>query len=249
MACTLVAHRGESIAAPENTLEAFELAWLRGAKCIEGDFHLSKDGVVVCMHDDNAKRTCGVDRNLTDMTFAEISQLDAGAFKGEEWKYTRVPSLSQILERMPADGEIYIELKSVGPIVPALKDVFAKAKQSAEKLTFIAFDETTIIEVKKLFPAHRAYWLVCNWVGAWNERQKIKFTPLELAQKLIDLGVDGVDICVDNIDECYVEAVHKANKSFHVWTVDDAVTARRVIGYGIDSLTTNRAYALNEEIQ
>jgi len=249
MACTLVAHRGESIAAPENTLEAFELAWLRGAKCIEGDFHLSKDGVVVCMHDDNAKRTCGVDRDLADMTFVDICRLDAGVYKGDAWKYTRVPSLPQILARMPDDGEIYIELKSVGPIVPALKEVFAKAKQLPWQLTFIAFDEATIMEVKKLFPAHRAYWLVCNWVGAWNEREKIKFTPVELAQKLLDLGVDGVDICVDNIDERYVDAVHQTGKSFHVWTVDDANTAKRVIAYGIDSLTTNRAYALKEEIK
>jgi len=248
MSCKLVAHRGESIAAPENTLEAFELAWLRGTRCIEGDFHLSKDGVVVCMHDDNAKRTCGVDRNLADMTFSEIGQLDAGVYKGDEWKYTRVPSLSQILERMPTYGEIYIELKSVGPIVPALKEVFAGAKQHPEQLTFIAFDEATIVEVKKLFPAHHAYWLTCNWVGAWDERDKVKFTPDELAQKLCDLAVDGVDIFVDNIDQSYVEAVHRAGKTFHVWTVDDAATAKRVIGYGIDSLTTNRAHALNEEI-
>ena len=59
MSVKIVAHRGESFAAPENTLESFTLAWSRGATCIEGDFHLSKDGEIICMHDDNLKRTCG----------------------------------------------------------------------------------------------------------------------------------------------------------------------------------------------
>ena len=78
MSVKLVAHRGESEAAPENTLEAFTLAWARGARCIEGDFHLTRDGEVVCMHDDNAKRTCGVDRPLAELTLAEIRSFDAG---------------------------------------------------------------------------------------------------------------------------------------------------------------------------
>ena len=68
MAVRIVAHRGESLIAPENTLESFTLAWARGAVCIEGDFHLSKDGEIICMHDDNPLRTCGVDRPVSAMT-------------------------------------------------------------------------------------------------------------------------------------------------------------------------------------
>ncbi len=83
-----VAHRGESQAAPENSLESFTLAWSRGVRCVEGDFHLTKDEVIICMHDTNAKRTCRVDRELEDMTLAEIKALDCGNWKSQDWKYT-----------------------------------------------------------------------------------------------------------------------------------------------------------------
>lgn len=101
MAVQFVAHRGESEAAPENTLESFTLAWARGARVIEGDFHLTLDGKVVCMHDSNAGRTCGVKRELAGLTLAEIKALDAGAWKGAQWRFTRVPTLAEVLRTMP----------------------------------------------------------------------------------------------------------------------------------------------------
>ncbi len=149
MAVQLVAHRGESEAAPENTLESFTLAWARGARLIEGDFHLTLDGEVVCMHDSNAGRTCGVKRELAELTLAEIKALDAGAWKGPQWRFTRVPTLAEVLGTMPDYGEIYIELKSVGPIVDRLREIFAASGRRPEQLTFIAFDETTIATVKR----------------------------------------------------------------------------------------------------
>ncbi len=235
MSVKLVAHRGESIMAPENTLEAFGLAWTRGAKAIEGDFHLSKDGHIICMHDTNTRRMTGVEGEIAELTLAEIKRYDAGLWKGEEWRYTRVPTLDEVLAQMPDYGEIYIELKSVGPIVDALKDVFAKAGKRPEQLTFIAFDEATISAVKKLFPAHKAYW-ICSF-------------PENLPQKLVELGVDGVDIYfTDKIDKAYVDAVHAVNKSFHVWTVDNCWHAKRAADIGVDSITTNRAAGIAVEL-
>lgn len=243
MKVKLVAHRGESIIAPENTLEAFALAWARGARAIEGDFHLSKDGHIICMHDSNTRRTTGVDAGVTDLTLAEIKRFDAGLWKGEAWRYTRVPTLDEVLAGMPEDGEIYIELKSVGPIVDALKGVFAKAGKRAAQLSFITFNEESISAVKKLFPAHQAYWLTMM-------SDARAFTPAELARKLLELGVDGVDINFsDFVTAEHVDAVHAAGKSFHVWTVDDGWQARRAVEIGVDSITTNRAAAIKEEIR
>lgn len=250
MAVRIVAHRGESLIAPENTLESFTLAWARGAVCIEGDFHLSKDGEIICMHDDNPLRTCGVDRPVSAMALAEIKALDAGVRKDEVWKYTRVPTLREVLETMPEYGEIYIELKSVGPIVDALKAVFASGPWRPEQLTFIAFDEATICEVKKLFPAHKAYWLTCNWTGDWQNHGEAELSPKELAARLQELGVDGVDICAtDFLTREYGDALHAANLGFHVWTVDDPAQAKRMVEIGVDSITTNRAKVIATELQ
>lgn len=243
MSVKFVAHRGESQAAPENTLESFVLAWQRGSKAIEGDFHLSKDGVVVCMHDDNAKRTCGVDKPLAEMTLAEIKTLDAGLHKGEAWRFTRVPTLAEVLATVPDYGEIFIELKSADVILDKLEEVFAASSCRPEQLTFIAFNEETISEVKKRFPAHKAYWLTCNY-----KDDKVEFTPAELVAKLQSLGVDGVDVYHGYVVREQVEALHAAGLSFNVWTVDDPQRAAELISMGVDSITGNRIYAMQQEL-
>lgn len=249
MSVKIVAHRGESIIAPENTVEAFALAWARGAVCVEGDFHLTRDGEIVCMHDDNCLRTCGVDKPISALTLAEIRTFDAGVWKGDAWRCTRVPTLRDVLEPMPEYGEFFLELKSVGPIVEALKAIFRSGPWRPEQLTFIAFDETTISTVKKLFPAHKAYWLTCNWTGDWKNHGGPNLSPAELVAKLRKLGVDGVDICATEfLGKPYGDALHAANLGFHVWTVDDAVEARRMVEIGVDSITTNRAKVIATEL-
>ena len=79
----ITAHRGASDDAPENTLAAFRLAWQQGADAIEGDFRLSGDGVVVCIHDADTARTCGVKLPVADTPLARLRQLDYGRWKGE----------------------------------------------------------------------------------------------------------------------------------------------------------------------
>ncbi len=249
MSVKFVAHRGESEAAPENTIESFALAWARGARAIEGDFYLTRDGEVVCMHDHNARRTCGLDRDLEDMTLAEVKSLDAGEWKGAQWRFTRVPTLAEVLDAMPEYGEIFIELKSVGPIVDRLKAIFAAGRRRPEQLTFIAFDEATISAVKKLFPAHKAYWLTCNWIGSWKEHRGFQYTPSGLAAKLRELGVDGIDLHEEQVTKEYIDALHAAGFSFNVWTVDRSARAKQLIDWGVDSITSNRAYAVQCELE
>ena len=248
-----VAHRGESQAAHENTLESFTLAWMRGATCIEGDFHLTKDGAVVCMHDTNAKRTCGVDRALGDLTLAEVKALDCGAWKGPEWRFTRVPTLDEVLRTMPPYGEIFIELKSVGPILDRLPEIFAASKRRTEQLSFIAFDAECIAEVKRRFPDHKAYWLTSNGLGAApGENPPFLYGPDELVDRLRELGVDGVDAGVNParrpISGPHIEALRRAGLACNIWTVDDPKVAAQLIELKVDSITTNRSYALRNEL-
>ena len=77
----IVAHRGASLDAPENTLAAFRLAWSQGADAIEGDFRLTKDGRIACLHDDTTQRTAGLDLTVADSTLAELRELDVGSWK------------------------------------------------------------------------------------------------------------------------------------------------------------------------
>ena len=248
-----VAHRGESQAAPENTLESFTLAWMRGAKCIEGDFHLSKDGHVVCMHDSNALRTCGVDRGLGYLTLAEIKALDCGSWKGEAWRYTRVPTLEEVLRTMPPYGEIFLELKSIGPILDRLQEIFDAVRCRPEQVTFIAFDAATIAAVKRRFPGHLAYWLTSNGLkGGQEPDPPFLFSPDELVDKIRELGVDGVDAGVNvkrrAISKPHIDALKRAKLACNIWTVDDPAVAAQLVELGVDSITTHRCYALRNEL-
>lgn len=82
----IVAHRGASHDAPENTLPAFELAWEQGADAIEGDFHLTRDGHIICLHDKDTKRTAGVKLVVKNSPLAELRKLDVGEWKDPRFK-------------------------------------------------------------------------------------------------------------------------------------------------------------------
>lgn len=238
---TLIAHRGESELAPENTLESFALAWIRGAVAIEGDFHLNKDNILYCMHDEDALRTCGVNRRLDDMTAEEIATLDCGQWRSAKWAHTKVPTLLQVLQTIPEYGFIFIELKAGSPAICEIleKDIQA-ANLRPDQVTIISFSQLTVQQVKENLPQYRVLWLTLL---------AEEISPEELVNIVEKLGIDGVDCQANaNLHAGYVRAMHEAGKEFHVWTVDDAEMAAAVMAMGVDTITTNRPYALTAEL-
>ncbi|MEM7392442.1 MAG: glycerophosphodiester phosphodiesterase family protein [Verrucomicrobiota bacterium] len=94
----VVAHRGASKDAPENTLPAFNLAWEQGADAIEGDFHLTADDKIVCIHDRDTEEVASVKKIVRQSTLAELKRLDVGSWKGKQWADTRIPTLAEVFE-------------------------------------------------------------------------------------------------------------------------------------------------------
>ena len=107
----LMAHRGESFIAPENTLSAFKMAWDKGAKAVELDCYLTKDHKIVVMHDASTKRTGGVDLVAKDTDSAELRKLDLGKWKGEQFAGEKMPFLSEVLATIPKGGKLFVEIK------------------------------------------------------------------------------------------------------------------------------------------
>ncbi|MEX0742204.1 MAG: glycerophosphodiester phosphodiesterase family protein, partial [Phycisphaeraceae bacterium] len=102
---------GASHDAPENTLPAFELAWEQGADAIEGDFHLTSDGKIVCIHDFDTQRVSGSERIVKSSTLEELRALDAGAWLDPKWKDIRMPTFAEVAATVPAGKMFYIEVK------------------------------------------------------------------------------------------------------------------------------------------
>src|SRR5688572_30548440 len=108
----IVAHRGASFEAPENTLAALRRAWELGAESSEIDVRLSADGAVVLMHDDTTERTGAVDRAVRDQTLAELRALDVGAWKAPGYRGERIPTLAEALDATPPGRMLFVELKT-----------------------------------------------------------------------------------------------------------------------------------------
>ena len=248
----IIAHRGASHDAPENTLAAFRLAWEQGADGIEGDFYLSQDNQIVCIHDKTTKRTADKDLSVKDTTLAELRKLDVGTWKSPRFAGERIPTLAEVLAVVPQDKLIYVEIKCGPEIVPFLKPVFKDSGLSAKQIRIIAFDEDVIAAVKKQLPEIKAYWLTSYKQDKITK--KWKPTPAEVLDTLKKFGADGLGtkaepaIVNHKLADEFVKNLRAGGWEFHAWTIDEATLAHRLQGLGVDSITTNRPAFLREKL-
>ena len=150
---------GSSFDAPENTLPAFELAWKQGADAIEGDFLLTKDNQIVCIHDGSTKRLA--DRNLAvrGSTLEELRKLDAGSWKHEKFKGTKIPTIAEVFATIPKGRKIFVEVKCGKEIIPHLVKEIGKSKLKTEQVVLICFKQEVVKAFKQAMPKNKAYWL------------------------------------------------------------------------------------------
>lgn len=244
----IIGHRGASRDAPENTLASFRLAFEQGSDGIEADFRLTRDGVIVCLHDDGTARTAGVELRAEEATLAELRRLDVGSWKGSAWGGERIPTLAETLRLLPHGKRIFIEIKSGAEILPALMRDLADAPVSVEAIRFLCFDPSVILAVKEQLPQYRACLLTdYRRRGTWGP------SPDEVLQRLERCRADGLasrDRAV--LDASFVHALRERGLEIHVWTVDSPSAARRLCRLGVDSIMTNRPgrlrRALGEEL-
>ncbi len=233
----IIAHRGASGEAPENTLVAFRLAWEREADGVEMDLRLSKDGRVVVFHDKTLRRVAGVRGNVGDKTWMELSELDAGSWKNPRWRGEKIPSLEQALELIPAGKTAWLELKEGPEIVNGLDEAFRNNSAVRPRLRLIAFSLPSIEFAKTRFPDIPCYWIVDlsgvrarelnNYIGKCSKQARA-------------VGLDGLDFGVKTpLTEEQVALVHGAGLGLCVWTVDDPELARALAEAGVETITTN----------
>lgn len=241
----IVAHRGAAYDAPENTLAAFKLAWQQGADVIEGDFRLTKDGEIVCMHDADTARVAGKKLVISQTTYAELQKLDVGSWKGSQWAGERIPTLSEVLKTIPAGKKFFLEVKSGTEIISHLVKTLVDSNIAHDQVAIIAFDVNILVGMKKYLPTIKTYWLT----GFQKEGDAWRPTVEEIVQKLGDIKADGVDCNAHaSIDAKFAQYLKNTGFGFHVWTVDNAETAKRFQHLGVDSITTNRPQWLRAQL-
>ena len=246
----IVAHRGASHAAPENTAAAFELAWQQKADAIEADFRLSQDGQIVCIHDATTQRTAGVDWEVCDKTLAELKTLDVGTWKDPKFKGEKILTLSEVLRLVPRDKKIFVELKSGPEIVKPLQEVLKKSQVAAAQMLVITFNEETAREVKRSLPHLKVHWLTGleDAVDSPNDDAEIS----RITDSLSRTGADGLGSEAKRtvLTDAFIQKLTaKGLPEFHVWTVDDPQDAIYYQDLGAFSITTNRPGFLRKKLR
>ena len=241
----LIAHRGASREAPENTLASFRRAFAQGADGIEGDFRLTADGEIVCMHDATTGRTAGIDLPVPASTLAELRSLDVGAWKGREWAEERIPTLAEVLGVVPPGKLLYIEVKGDPEIVPILGDLLAAAGRDLPRTAILAFDARVVAAARARLPRVKTLWLT-EYRRTWRGWSPDLATIL---RTLAETGATGLGSEARRaVDAGLVRALRGAGRELHVWTVDTLPAARRFAELGADALITNRPGWLRERL-
>lgn len=244
----IVAHRGASHDAPENSLSAFRLAWEQDADAIEADFFLSSDGHIVCLHDPDTERTAGVKHVVKDTPLEVLRRLDVGAWKGEQFRGEQMPTFDEVAAVVPPGKLFYIELK-VGPeIVAPLAKAIEASKLDRKHTVIISFNADTIAECERLMPDLETHLLF-----RYEKQSNGQWTPAA-AEVVAALKRSGADVFSTKaepavVDAAFLKAVRDAGfAEFGVWTIDDPQVARAYRDLGAFAITTNRPGWLRERL-
>jgi len=245
--CTIIAHRGESYDAPENTLASINLAWKRNANAVEIDVRLTKDNKVVVIHDKNTKRTTERNKPVKVQTLKELKELDAGKFKHKKWQGERIPLFGEVLATVPINKKLIIEIKCAADIINFLKEEISKSGLNADQIEIIGFDISVVAKAKQALPDFKVLWLHeldYTIIG------KV-FSPSvdKLIEEVKENNLDGLDLWAGKfITREFVQKIKSNGLLLYVWTVNDPAKAKMLRSFGIDGITTDRAGWMKKKI-
>lgn len=259
----MVAHRGASDEAPENSLASIKLGMKFAGAC-EIDVRLTKDGEVIVCHDKNLERTGFsneiidqiISKNLSDLDYSQIKDIDIGRKKSLRWRGEKVPLLSEVLEIIPSGKELLIEIKECeGDIVSKILDIIKMSRVDHFDITFIGFNLVTMIKVKRCFPNNKVFILTAS--GLDDEANFIvnSHSDLEIILDIArDFNFDGVGLqySVEQPINEYVQNLHQKNLYSFIWnhskddTVDNAVFLRSI---GVNYLNSNYSNILSGSLK
>lgn len=227
----IIAHRGSSGNAPENTAASMNMAVESGCDGIETDLQLTKDKKVVVFHDWNVNRTTDGTGNIKDLTFEELSKLDNGSWFDEKFKGERIIKLEELLDIVPEDITLNLELKSIGDDFRGLEEEVIKilnTKKRKNNIIISSFNHKVLENVRKLDKDIKLGILYEGYL-------------LNLGKYIENLNLDiySVHPSCNYINQELVDEVHDLGLKLYAWTVNDKETLVRLEEYGIDGVITN----------
>jgi glycerophosphoryl diester phosphodiesterase len=224
----MIAHRGASGYAPENTMAAFRRAFAQGVTFIETDLQLSRDSHFVAIHDDTVDRTTNGHGKVHDMTLAELRKLDAGSWMGSEFSAERIPTLQEVLEfAKKNDVVFYLELKPSGSwggehvLISAMRDSGEIARS-----VVISFDPGILTNLRNIEPTLMTGLLYDGQI----ER------PLD---KAVEIGARQVAVRGELVTPNLLVEARKKDLQVVCWTVNHPAHIRQLSAAGVDGIMSD----------
>ena len=224
----VIAHRGASGHAPENTMAAFERAVQLGAPFIETDLHLTRDARFVAIHDATLERTTNGRGNVHDFTLHELRRLDAGLWYDRAFMEQRIPTLEEVLDfARKHDVLFYLEIKydAAWGMHHALVGALRK-EQDAARTSVISFDTGTLESVRKLDASIMTGLLV----------EEMKPESVKAA---VDIGARQLCPRHKSVNPELVAEAHRSDLHVATWTVNQPEDMRAMIAAGVDGVMTD----------
>ncbi len=239
----IVAHRGSSAIAPENTLASFRQAIADGADAIELDVHLTKDGEVVVIHDSTLNRTTNGRGRVRDYTLVELKRLDAGSWFHKRFSSEKIPALAEVFEEIGDRVEINIEIKtddynerSVGMLEKCIELI--NKYQAANFVLISSFNYMILQHVKKLQP-EIATGILFNPLR--NLRLSIHHLMEKTNAKLF--------ICAKSyLKRSIVSNLHEKKIKVGTYTINDKAALIRVLKKSVDFIYSDNPVKISEII-
>jgi glycerophosphoryl diester phosphodiesterase len=241
----VIGHRGYNVVAPENTLPSFQMGLTAGADLVELDYHHSRDGVPVVMHDFTLDRTTDATNHwrtnaikIADRTLAEIRSLDAGEWFSPLFAGTKVPTLVEALDLIQTGGMTLIERKGGDPAacVRLLRD-----RNLLNRVVVQSFDWEYLREYHELEPAQVLAAIGPPKLMADGKEPSTGNGKLTVAH-LDELAKTGAKVVVwkhKTITPEIIQIVHRRGLKLWVYTVNDPKLANTLLDWGADGLITD----------
>ena len=230
----VMAHRGASTEAPENTMAAFQKAIDDMADYIELDVQLTNNGEVIVMHDSNAYRTTGVDANIVNMTYKEVKTLDAGSWFSDEYVGENVPSLKEVLELTQGKIKLNIELKPTDNGIALAKNTVRLIEKynMVNDCVITSFSESALKAVKTYNQEIKVGYILSAAYGDFYDMKNVDFFSVNAAF----------------LSKRTIDAIHNSGKRVYAWTVNNKESIKNLTNKGVDGIITDNPVLARETI-
>jgi glycerophosphoryl diester phosphodiesterase len=219
----VTAHRGSSLRAPENTVSALRQAMADGADYAEIDVQTTSDGMVILMHDADLMRIASVNRNIQEIRYEELHDIDIGTWFSKDFSNERTAALDEAIKVVDGHIKLNIELKYNRPDPVLVEKVgnIIRSKAFSEKCVVSSLDYGELQRFRKSFPEIKTGLIIFRALG--------NYAAIEC---------DFLSVHAAKATSRLVKSVHRNRKEIHVWTVNDLQTALAMIEVGVDNLIT-----------